>query len=249
MSMSAAERMQVAECWLTRDNSDQHIMIQVGGAPFPDVIDMARHAEKLGADSILCLPELYSKPQDMAELISYLSIVGQAAPNTPLLYYHIPMFTNVNMHMGKFLTEIAGKVPTFVGIKFTSNDLSEGMEAVRANNRQFRVFLGADTLILGAYALGFDSAIATTFNIVPNVGHAIIKYYSEGNHEAAQKEQEKLSGIVNGITRYGTWVPSMKEAMNIFTPINCGPVRSPLKPLFLQEAKSLQKDVGIFISH
>lgn len=47
-------------------------------------------------DSILCLPELYFKPTDTKNLMNYLKNVGEAAPNTPLLYYHIPMLTNVN---------------------------------------------------------------------------------------------------------------------------------------------------------
>lgn len=60
------------------------------------IILQAKHAESLHVDAILCLPELYFKPRTSEQLIEYLEIVGQAAPNTPLLYYHIPMFTNIN---------------------------------------------------------------------------------------------------------------------------------------------------------
>lgn len=56
----------------------------------------AQHAEANGADSLLCLPELYNKPTTNDQLINYLRTVGQAAPNTPLLLYHIPSFTHVN---------------------------------------------------------------------------------------------------------------------------------------------------------
>lgn len=61
-----------------------------------NVILQTKHAESLNVDSILCLPELYSKPTTPQELIEYLEKVGKAAPKTPLLYYHIPMLTNVN---------------------------------------------------------------------------------------------------------------------------------------------------------
>lgn len=56
----------------------------------------AKHAECNKVDAILCLPELYFKPKTQEELVEYLKLVGDAAPNTPLLYYHIPAFTNVN---------------------------------------------------------------------------------------------------------------------------------------------------------
>lgn len=77
-------------------------MIQVGGAPMDDVIEMARHAESKGADALLCLPDLYFKPTNCQQLLNYLKIIGEAAPNTPLLYYHIPMMTNVNCEFLKF---------------------------------------------------------------------------------------------------------------------------------------------------
>lgn len=56
----------------------------------------ARHAESQRVDSLLCLPDLYYKPKNAQQLVDYLKLIGEAAPNTPLLYYHIPSFTNVN---------------------------------------------------------------------------------------------------------------------------------------------------------
>jgi hypothetical protein len=50
------------------------------------------------------------------------------------------------VHMGKFLESIDEKIPTFCGIKFTSNDLEEGFQALQANNH-LTVFLGSDTVI------------------------------------------------------------------------------------------------------
>lgn len=87
--------------------------------------------------------------------------MGQAAPNTPLLLYHIPSFTHVNcmlfylncvcvtmklfsVDMGEFLNEITGKVPTFVGIKYTDKNMEQGYRAIKANNEKFSVFLGCD---------------------------------------------------------------------------------------------------------
>lgn len=46
--------------------------------------------------------------------------------------------------MGKFLESIGDAIPTFVGIKFTSINLEEGAQAVRAASGRFVVFLGSD---------------------------------------------------------------------------------------------------------
>ncbi|XP_019868861.1 N-acetylneuraminate lyase isoform X2 [Aethina tumida] len=246
--MTVAERKLVTEAWVKAvKETKQHLMIQVGGAPLPDVLELARHAEKLGVDSLLCLPELYFKPTTPAELTDYLKLVGDAAPKTPLLYYHIPMFTNVNVHMGQFLEYVAGKIPNFRGIKFTSNNLDEGMQAVKANNGQFAVFLGADTLLAGALALGFDSAIATSLNIFPQYSVQIMEACKASRLEEAKKTQEKLTAACSIITKNGGWVPTMKVAMNVATPINVGMARAPLKNLTQQHILEMKQSLSSFL--
>lgn len=48
--------------------------------------------------------------------------------------------------MGEFFREDAKKIPTFCGIKFTSSSLDEGVECIRAADKKYAVFLGADTV-------------------------------------------------------------------------------------------------------
>jgi N-acetylneuraminate lyase len=71
----------------------------------------AAHAESLGVDGLLCLPELFNKPATVDQLVQYLKYVGQAAPKTALLYYHIPSYTGVKgTYYGPFVT--------YKGVKF-----------------------------------------------------------------------------------------------------------------------------------
>jgi len=46
--------------------------------------------------------------------------------------------------MGQFLESIDSKIPSFVGIKFTSDNLEEGAQALHANNKKYVIFLGND---------------------------------------------------------------------------------------------------------
>ncbi|KAG5874039.1 N-acetylneuraminate lyase [Gonioctena quinquepunctata] len=147
MSLSISERKAVAEEWVKAVKpTKQHVMIQVGGCLFPHVLELAKHAETIGADSILCLPELYYSPKTSKQLIRYLKHVGDAAPRTPLLYYHNPKMTGVDLNMRQFMDEAAKELPTFQGIKFTSIDLDGAASALKANNGQYAVFLGTNTV-------------------------------------------------------------------------------------------------------
>ncbi|KYN02246.1 N-acetylneuraminate lyase [Cyphomyrmex costatus] len=244
MSMSIAERKLVTEAWVRAvKETKQHLMIQVGGAPLPDVIELAKHASNLRVDSILCLPELYFKPTTPKELIEYLEIVGKAAPKTPLLYYHIPLLTNVNIHMGRFLESVGDKIPSFVGIKFTSADLEEGAHALHANNGKFVIFLGNDQLMNAACALGFDSFIVTTINIFPEHIQQLLAVCKNGDILKAKDMQEKLTSAVVAIMKHGNWVQSMKVAMALLTDFNTGLPRAPVKPISSEAIAIMSKEL------
>lgn len=243
-SMNLLERKAIAEAWSEAVKSTkQHLMIQVGGAPLPDVIELAKHAERIKAHSLLCLPELYFKPNKPEELKEYLKVVANAAPNTPLLYYHIPMFTNVNIHMGQFLESIGNDIPSFVGIKCTSNDLVEGTEALHVDNGKYVIFLGSDQIMSAACVLGIDSFIATSINLFPRLVNDIIKLSKSGDLLAAKEKQETLTKAVVTISKYGNWVQTMKHAMQLVTHLDMGPPREPLKPLPDTVSKLMRADL------
>lgn len=97
MLMNVLERKQVTEAWKKAcDVNGIVLMVQIGGAPYPDVVELAKHAEKLQVDGVLCLPELYFKPKSPEKLTDYLKNVAVHCPSIPFFYYHIPMFTDVN---------------------------------------------------------------------------------------------------------------------------------------------------------
>jgi len=223
MSMSVAERKLVAETWAkATKETKQHLMVQVGGAPLPDVIELAKHASSLSVNSILCLPELYFKPSTPEQLIEYLELIGKEAPKTPLLYYHIPIMTNVNIHMGQFLESIGDRIPSFVGIKFTSANLEEGAQALRADNRKYTIFLGNNQLINAACALGMDSFILSSINMFPELVLDLVALCKNGDILRAKDMQEKLSSSVVAIMKHGNRIQATKIAMALLTDIDVG---------------------------
>lgn len=187
----------------------------------------------------------------------------------------------VAVDMGVFLNEIVGKIPNFVGIKYTDKNMEQGLRAVKANAGNFAVFLGCDQVrkqkilvwvdftlskkyftlsfcisktppfshpfvfqvMAGAFSLGFDSAIATSLNMFPYLGLNILKSVQESNVEEARENQTKLNKAIEIITRNGAWVQTMKEAMTILTPINCGPPREPLTRLTNAQVKQMAAEL------
>jgi len=53
--------------------------------------------------------------------------------------------------MGEFLNSIGDELATFVGIKFTSANLEEGLQALYADNKKYVVFLGNDQVRINIF--------------------------------------------------------------------------------------------------
>ncbi|XP_054278367.1 N-acetylneuraminate lyase-like [Macrosteles quadrilineatus] len=244
--MSVAERKIVLEAWLeAAKKTSLHVMVQIGGPSLRDVQELAKHAEDNGVSSILCLCDLFHRPSNVHELTHYLTLVSLAAPKTPLLYYHIPSFTGVNLDMEDFLKAGSLKIPTLAGIKFTHNNLEEGSRCLRLNNGRFTVLLGNDQLIAAGFFEGFNSLIATTLNMFATLISEIHQTVNETTHvNLARSKQFRLTTIINTIIRYGKWVPAMKEAMYIITGLDFGEAREPQGRMTPEQIIQLRSDLS-----
>ncbi|XP_071448018.1 N-acetylneuraminate lyase-like isoform X2 [Hetaerina americana] len=256
MSMNVEERQKVTERWKeVCSTTCQELMVQVGGAPLPDVLKLAAHADKCDVDSLLCLPDLFNKPNNVKEILEYLQLVSNAAPNTPILYYHIPAFTGVNVSITELFSEAlkSNLVPRFAGAKFTHSNLEDGASCLRVGGNEdshgpYSAFLGSDEILLGAFALGFNAAIGTTFNIMPDLGKSIQRAVYMKQYEEGQQFQWKLTRAVRAITKHGRWVPTMKAAMNLLSDIDMGPPRPPLKCLSPDQEMEMKDELSRILS-
>jgi N-acetylneuraminate lyase len=227
MQMSRDERMRVAEKWSeVCKKEDMIMMVQVGGCSFIDAMEHTKHAASLGVDGILSLPELYFKPKSTKKAVEYLNEISSNCSNIPLFYYHIPVFSQVDLPMAE-LTAIAKKeISNFAGIKYSSGDLEKALPCL--NNGQ--VFIGSNTILCGALALGFNSAIMTSLNVFPEPAVKMMKYFNSGEFKKAQEQQFILNDFIqSSMKKYGDWLPSMKKTFNEkFNDISMGEVRKPL---------------------
>jgi len=56
------------------------------------------------------------------------------------------MYKHFVVHMGEFLESIGDKIPSFVGIKFTSTNFEEAAQALRADNGKYTIFVGNEVI-------------------------------------------------------------------------------------------------------
>lgn len=90
------ERKHLAEEWLKVCRKHGLTMVLcIGGADIADVYEMTEHAEKIGVDCIVLLPDLFYKPRTEEDLVNYFKDINKYVSRVPLFYYHIPEYTDV----------------------------------------------------------------------------------------------------------------------------------------------------------
>lgn len=105
--------------------------------------------------------------------------------------------------MPRFLTLAEKEIPNFVGLKYTSGDLEQGTACLKPGRS---VFLGADTILCAAAAIGFESSIMTTLNFCPELSLEIMKYIRENRLQEARQTQEILTRRVQKILENGRFL-------------------------------------------
>jgi len=222
------ERKRVTEeWWKVCRKYDLVCMVQIGGAAIADVYELAEHAEKIGVSAVLVLPDLFFRPIVGEDLVEYLKDISKYCPTRPMYYYHIPIYTHVKFDLVRFCELAEQHINTFCGIEYAHGDLAEGVTLLKQGRN---VLLGCDTVLAGALTLGFDAAILTTLNIVPEFVINIYDYVFANKLREAQDAQVKLNHRVWEITNHGKfdWLESMKTEFNkINTVFQCGPWRKP----------------------
>lgn len=90
------ERKRLADKWLkvTRKYG-LTMMLTIGGIDILDVYELVEHAEKIGVDAVVILPDLFYKPKTEEDLVEYFKLITTYITKVPLYYYHIPEYTDV----------------------------------------------------------------------------------------------------------------------------------------------------------
>jgi N-acetylneuraminate lyase len=236
LSCSVDERKAVMEEWVRLAQGKLFLIVHSGALSIRDAQELAAHAQKAGADAISVIPACFFKPGSIDVLIEYLGAIASCAPEIPFYYYHNTM-SGVNLSMVEFLESASGKIKNLAGIKFSSPDLHEFQNCLRACGGRYDITWGVDEFLAGAVALGATSFIGSTYNYAAPLAYEIWKAVETGRLDAARAGMVKICSIVDILMQYGGVAAG--KAMMAVHGIDVGNPRLPLKPLTAGEKKDI----------
>jgi len=243
VSLTQKEKQAQAAAWAECMKKDGKFRIinLVGGTSYRECIENALFSQQLGLSAIAVLAPYYFKPCDAEELARFVAKVGEAVPEMPVYFYHIPALTGVNIPMIDFLRIISKMLPNFAGIKYTHEDFMDFLSCLNFNDRKYDMLWGSDECMLSVLALGCRGAVGSTYNYAAPLYHAMIRAFDNGNLNEARRLQQKSIDMIRLLGKYGG-IATGKAYMKLIG-IDCGEFRSPVKNMTKSDFLEFRKDV------
>lgn len=198
MNLSDDERRKLGEAWMAASAKyGTVIMNHIGCNSITATCELAAHAEKIGCHAIAAMPPFFFKPRHAKDIAIWLKQVSDAAPRTPLYYYHFNAITGVfvdPLDIIKACEELG--VPTFRGFKFTDYNLFTFANCLNYKEGKYDVLYARDEATLGGVATGARGHIGNAFNYAAGLYHRLRAAFASGDITAARLEQERANKLV-----------------------------------------------------
>jgi N-acetylneuraminate lyase len=245
MSLTIAERMQVAERWVRVAPKELRVIVHVGHTTLADCCALASHAQSIGADSTSCLAPFFFKPLDVTGLVAWCKTVAAAAPKLPFYFYHIPSMTGVTFPVHEFLQVASQQIPNLAGVKFTYEDVEDCECCVRLHDGAFDVLFGRDEKLLTSLRFGVRGAVGSTYNFAAKLYQDLTAAYDRGDETRATELQalsvQMIETLIQGAP---SPIATFKWLMSEIG-LDCGPARQPLVNVTEAQKESLRSSLEL----
>ncbi|MBO5221401.1 MAG: N-acetylneuraminate lyase [Clostridia bacterium] len=233
--MSKEERMQIMDV-VKSAAEDRTLIAHIGSLNERDAAEMGHHAKTLGYDAVSSVAPFYYK-FSFEEIKNYYFRLADAS-SLPMLVYHFPAFSGVNMGVGemaKFLSD-----DRFMGIKYTSNDFFM-MEQCKTAFPEKVLYNGFDEMFLSGLAMGADGGVGSTYNFMADKFVKIRALFGEGRMEEARALQQQANHIITVLCKIGV-MQAEKEVLNQLG-FDFGVCRNPFGEPTTEEKELIRKEI------
>lgn len=202
--MSSDERKKQVEIVMDEVDGKLPVVVHVGAISTRASVDLAKHAESVGAAAISSVPPFYFKFSDEEKFTYYKDIAESTA--LPMIVYNIPLAGMMPVEMIRRLSEI----DNVKGIKYTGTALYEVMQIRDLCKEDFLIYGGCDELGSSNIAIGVDGIIGSFYNCIPDHYIKIWNAVKSGNQAEATRLQKQAVDIIMTAGASGSMIPCIK---------------------------------------
>ena len=238
------ERKLLAEAVMNEVNGKVPVIIHVGSMNFRDVIELSKHAAKIGADAVSSVVPFYYI-YNLEEVRDYYRAISDAS-GLPVIVYDLAQVANTVFPPEKFIEAILS-IDGIYGVKFTNPDMVRLSRLKEICGGKLRFFGGVDQLPLPMLSMGASGLIGSNYNALPEVWVAVYEAFMNGDLETVIKLQDGVTWVLRRITQVSP-LPRVKKMIEL-RGIDAGPPRLPNQPASPEQAKLLGQTIEELFDH
>jgi 4-hydroxy-tetrahydrodipicolinate synthase len=188
--MTVEERKRVHEIVVDQAKGRITVVAHVGTTSTAQSVELARHAESVGADYVASISPYYHRHDERA-VVEFFRTLAQAV-TLPVYVYNNPKASGVTI-TPSFLRHLADV--GVQGIKdsgFSFIELTHFMLAME-DKPEFRFIVGTEALALPAFMVGAKGSVAGLANAFPELVVELWDLFQAGNYDGAARVQMRVA--------------------------------------------------------
>ncbi|WP_406446472.1 4-hydroxy-tetrahydrodipicolinate synthase [Streptomyces sp. NBC_01613] len=200
------------------------VVAGVGTFDTRHTVELARQAEKAGADGLLVVSPYYSRPPQDALEAHFREVADSSG--LPVTLYDIPGRTGTRIEPDTIIR--LAEHPRIVAVKDCSYDFLGAQKVLARTDLAY--YAGCDEHNLALYAVGGAGYISTVANVVPEQLRAVIDAFEAGDTPVSARLQQRATPLIESMMSAGLPGSVTTKALLTELGLPAGPVRAPLRP-------------------
>ena len=188
-TLSHEEHHAVVNACIDQANGRVPVIAGAGSNNTEEAIDLAKHAEKAGADAVLVVTPYYNKPSQRG-LYAHYAAIAQAV-RLPIVIYNIPGRSIIDMSP-ETMGRLAHDFKNIVAVKDATGKVERVSEQRQTCGENFIQLSGEVASALGFNAHGGAGCISVTSNVAPRLCAEFQAACQAGDYAKALTLQDKL---------------------------------------------------------
>ncbi len=188
-TVSVQEHCEIIRVAVEHANKRVPIMAGCGSNSTKEAINLAKFAEKAGADCQLQVVPYYNKPTQEGQF-QHFKAIAEATGNLPVVLYNVPGRSVADMAHDTVLR--LAQIKGIVGIKEATGNIERAQWLIKDAPKDFAVYSGDDGTAVALMLCGGQGNISVTANIAPRLMHQLCAAAIAGDAKTAMAVQQRL---------------------------------------------------------
>ncbi|AQX26843.1 4-hydroxy-tetrahydrodipicolinate synthase [Bartonella sp. Raccoon60] len=188
-TLSHEEHKRVVELCVKQVSKRVPVVAGAGSNSTDEAVELAQHAEKVGADAVLVVTPYYNKPNQKG-LYAHFSAIAKAI-SIPIVIYNIPGRSVIDLTI-ETMKNLCQDFKNIVGIKDATGKIERVSEQREKCGKNFIQLSGDDKTALGFNAHGGVGCISVVSNVAPKLCSELYTACHRGDYNTALELNDRL---------------------------------------------------------